>query len=269
MFGTINGRFQHLTEGKVEDMLTAFRLSCSPDYKMPIGTRLFKDGLDTPLSERAMPALGHLDGIIIGLGGADPPSRPPEQITEEWQESAETFFDPERNKLTYFQRLVVIKHVLAAQGVPLDKVHILPKFPHHFYPSRIGLFESERDRAFQYIAVENDRHLRRIHAKRPEERGITVIYQDVRKREDFALDIRPIIEEMGKTRFETKMLGDSIATDAPQVIVIPYKSATPSPYELYRALNEELKEADPLTTHIVFLPQDRREDSDYLCWCLP
>lgn len=193
-YAVFNGRLQDLTVGRAHDLRTTYHLATLPrvmleELKITPDMMLFKDGEHSRLHERMeeMPLLGELEGIVIGIGGGDPPNIPPEQVLPEWEDTAKRFFNPKKNPRTYFERMLLMKKFLkenVGNDFPVDlaKVDFVPKFPHHFYPSVVGEFEPPEDQfAFQYLGVDVDRHWQRIHTKGPDERNITCIYRDFRQ----------------------------------------------------------------------------------------
>lgn len=182
-YGTYHGRLQNITEGRIQDLILTYNLACNPTHQPDEQLKVFKNNIHSKAKQKSkeLSFLGTLDGIIIGIGGCDPANIAPEQITPEWAESAKTFFDPTKNIQTYFTRLIEIKKELLFRGIPAEKIDFMPKYPHHFYPSAINLFEDAKSRAFQYICAESDHHIQRINTKAPNERNIIVLYHDHRK----------------------------------------------------------------------------------------
>lgn len=177
-----HARLQKITAGRVKDLKKAYQLACNPNVKLDPGLMLFKDGEHAPAIERVseLGFIGNLGGIVIGIGGADPPGVLPEQILPAWKESSKSFFDLEKNKFTYFQRMLVLREVLHEEGLPAERIDIIPKYPHHYYPTVFSLFEDPDSRAFQYLGVESNHHLNRIQTKEPGDRNIIVLYHDYR-----------------------------------------------------------------------------------------
>lgn len=197
VYAEFNGRLQNLTVGRLDDLRVTYDLATLPrtvltERVITPETMLFKDGQHSKLSERIeeMPLLGELEGMVIGIGGADPPQIPPEQVLPEWENTAKRFFDPKTNPLTYFERMLLLKKLLietASKDNPIDlsKIDFTPKFPHHFYPSVVGEFELLPGQlAFQYFGVEVDRHWQRIHTKGPDGRSIICVYRDHRQEDN-------------------------------------------------------------------------------------
>jgi len=65
--------------------------------------------------------LGHLDGLIIGIAKCDPPEYTTDTAESRTQGPASEYFEPTKNKLTYFQRMMILQNVLTPSGFDMTK----------------------------------------------------------------------------------------------------------------------------------------------------
>jgi len=170
------GRFQRVNLGKIWDVMTVYSLACESSA-LPKNLMLFKDRMHSLARERKeeLEFLGNLDGIIIGIVKTDP-----QEVLPERGSGTESFFNVEKNSLSYFQRMFILKEMLSSVKLPFEKIDFVPKFPWTFYPGSQDLFEpNQSDLAFQYQAVEDNRDMHRVEEMSIRNNSV-VLYQDVR-----------------------------------------------------------------------------------------
>lgn len=178
-----HGRLQSIDKGTLDNIHTTYNLACNSNFRIDSELLIYKDRKISKAIEHKneLAFLGKLDGIVIGIGGCDPPNIDlAEKIPEEWKTAAEKFFSSADNPLTYFQRMTIIEKLVTNLKIPLQKAHVIPKFPHVYYPTVVNQFEKIADFKGQYIGVENNHHLSRIYEKGPSGRNLLVFFHDFR-----------------------------------------------------------------------------------------
>jgi hypothetical protein len=170
-FGIFKGRLQKVTRGRIEDIIVASRIALDPNYKLNDRLRLLLNGEEFSAADKGseFDFWGKLEGLIVGIAAADSPKGKPEQVPDGMESNAARFFDSRANPLTYFQRMIMIKSGLmqlknsSGNENLLDKTHILPYYPSHYYPSLHRLFApNPNDVAFEYLGVQDNHHLNRL-----------------------------------------------------------------------------------------------------------
>ena len=174
----IKGRFQEITKGRIEDIVIAYNLAFNPTYKFDYSMQLFdSEGSSSLIERKEIVTLGKLDNLVIGIAGADPSNIMPEDTISS-PETVLRFINPELNKLTYFQRMIILKEKLIEEGLDISKIDIIPDYPKTLFPSAIERFQPIRSQiSFQYHIIESNRHYDRMKKSAKE---TIALYQDSR-----------------------------------------------------------------------------------------
>lgn len=187
-----NGRMQEITSTLMDNVIKAYYLAKIKDFN-PAAFENFNDpelmifanGEHFRAKDFGTVFLADLEGLVIGLGAPDNRDKP-EQVLPEWGIHSREFFDPEKNPFNYFQRMIIIKKALeltakakADPELDFERIDFIPKYPHHYFPSLEGLFESS-EKIIQFLPIYEQKHWQRLMTKSPDQRNILTLYQDFR-----------------------------------------------------------------------------------------